>query len=191
MQVAAWERSTLYGIVVNPPKRVNFGPIDPPEAREIFIRQGWSAARSTRDCAALAVLAAQQEADGRDRVARAQVAPAGRAGRRRTIYAFYDHVPGRHPQRRRLRQVAAGSRARKPKLLVPQARGPDAPRGGRVTTDVFPADQARRRGYALTITSSPAAADDGVTLTVPLPHLNQVPALRCEWLVPGLLRRRC
>ena len=39
MQVAAWERSTLYGIVVNPKKRVNFGPMKPAGAREIFIRQ--------------------------------------------------------------------------------------------------------------------------------------------------------
>jgi ATP-dependent helicase HrpA len=35
----AFERSTLYGIVVDPKKRVNFGPMIPAEAREIFIRQ--------------------------------------------------------------------------------------------------------------------------------------------------------
>ncbi|MBV2162673.1 MAG: ATP-dependent RNA helicase HrpA, partial [Comamonas sp.] len=40
MQVVAFERSTLYGIVINPKKRVNFGPMNPKEAREIFIRQG-------------------------------------------------------------------------------------------------------------------------------------------------------
>ena len=40
MQAIAFERSTLYGIVVNPKKRVNYGPMNPADAREIFIRQG-------------------------------------------------------------------------------------------------------------------------------------------------------
>ena len=40
MQAVAFERSTLYGIVVHPKKRVNYGPMNPEEARELFIRQG-------------------------------------------------------------------------------------------------------------------------------------------------------
>ncbi|MFB0936299.1 MAG: DUF3418 domain-containing protein, partial [Propionivibrio sp.] len=40
MQAVAFERSTLYGIVVNPKKRVNYGPMNPAEARELFIREG-------------------------------------------------------------------------------------------------------------------------------------------------------
>jgi ATP-dependent helicase HrpA len=39
MQAIAFERVTLYGIVVDPRRRVNFGPLDPSQAREIFIRQ--------------------------------------------------------------------------------------------------------------------------------------------------------
>jgi ATP-dependent helicase HrpA len=34
----------------------------------------------------------------------------------------------------------------------------------------------------------PGDEADGVTLRVPLPLLNAVPAARCEWLVPGLLQ---
>ncbi|TRZ94103.1 MAG: DUF3418 domain-containing protein, partial [Rhodocyclaceae bacterium] len=34
------------------------------------------------------------------------------------------------------------------------------------------------------------AVDDGVTLTLPLAALNQLPANRCEWLVPGLLKEK-
>jgi len=37
----------------------------------------------------------------------------------------------------------------------------------------------------------PGAADDGVTLLVPLPALNQIDAVVCEWLVPGLLEEKC
>lgn len=39
MQAIAFERITLYGIVVDARRRVNFGPLNPQEAREIFIRQ--------------------------------------------------------------------------------------------------------------------------------------------------------
>jgi ATP-dependent helicase HrpA len=39
-QVAADEKVTLYGLPVVPRRRVNYGPIDPPAARELFIRHG-------------------------------------------------------------------------------------------------------------------------------------------------------
>src|SRR5262249_38772705 len=36
--VAAYERVTLYGLTLVPRRRVNYGPINPKEAREVFIR---------------------------------------------------------------------------------------------------------------------------------------------------------
>jgi HrpA-like RNA helicase len=81
MQVAGWERTTLYGIVINPKRRIHYGPMAPAEAREIFIRQGLVAEEIDESRQALAVLPAQPEADPRDREDRAQAAPAGRAGR--------------------------------------------------------------------------------------------------------------
>ncbi|MGZ8251846.1 MAG: ATP-dependent RNA helicase HrpA, partial [Methylophilaceae bacterium] len=38
-QVAAWERVSLYGLTIIPKRRVHYGPIDPKESREIFIRE--------------------------------------------------------------------------------------------------------------------------------------------------------
>ncbi|MDP2693771.1 MAG: ATP-dependent RNA helicase HrpA, partial [Gallionella sp.] len=38
-QVAAYERSTLHGLLLNARKRVHYGPMNPAESREIFIRQ--------------------------------------------------------------------------------------------------------------------------------------------------------
>ncbi len=38
-QVAAWERSTLYGLLINPKKRVYYGPMNVAESRAVFIRQ--------------------------------------------------------------------------------------------------------------------------------------------------------
>ena len=42
----------------------------------------------------------------------------------------------------------------------------------------------------LTYHHDPGASDDGVTMSVPLASLNQIPANRCEWLVPGLLKEK-
>ncbi len=48
MQVSAWERATLYGIVIDPKRRIHYGPLAPAEAREIFIRQALVGASTRR-----------------------------------------------------------------------------------------------------------------------------------------------
>jgi ATP-dependent helicase HrpA len=59
-----------------------------------------------------------------------------------------------------------------------------------ITTDRFrPAWRCSARSSS-SPTCEPGEADDGVTLTVPLAMLNQIPANRCEWLVPGLLEEK-
>ena len=44
--------------------------------------------------------------------------------------------------------------------------------------------------YALTYHFEPGSPRDGVTLTLPLAQLNQIPVLRMEWLVPGLIKEK-
>ena len=60
-----------------------------------------------------------------------------------------------------------------------------------VTTDLFP-KQVEMRGVtmALTYHFEPGTPRDGVTLTVPLYALNQIDPVRCEWLVPGMLKEK-
>jgi ATP-dependent helicase HrpA len=77
-QVTASERATLYGLVVYSQRRINYGKINPAEAREIFIRD----ALVGGDFETRAVLRAQPEAGARDREPGTQVAPPGRAGGR-------------------------------------------------------------------------------------------------------------
>jgi ATP-dependent helicase HrpA len=58
-----------------------------------------------------------------------------------------------------------------------------------ITTDNFPPTLALGPNrYQLEYHFEPGSARDGVTLNVPLALLNQVPAARTEWLVPGLLK---
>jgi ATP-dependent helicase HrpA len=60
-----------------------------------------------------------------------------------------------------------------------------------ITTDAFPpVFEYKNQSWHLAYKHDPGSADDGVTLSLPLATLNQLPATRCEWLVPGLLREK-
>ena len=60
-----------------------------------------------------------------------------------------------------------------------------------VTTVAFP-HHLRVGGvdYALSYHFEPGSPRDGVTLSLPLAQLNQIPVLRMEWLVPGLMKEK-
>ena len=63
----------------------------------------------------------------------------------------------------------------------------------RALRDLTAEELFRRRGetvYVLEYHFEPGSPRDGVTLNVPLALLNQVPAARTEWLVPGLLKEK-
>jgi len=45
--------------------------------------------------------------------------------------------------------------------------------------------------YPLSYHFEPGHAEDGVSVTIPVSILHQVPAARLEWLVPGMLRDKC
>ena len=60
-----------------------------------------------------------------------------------------------------------------------------------ITTQNFPPSlELGPNRYALEYHFEPGSARDGVTMNVPLALLNQVPAARSEWLVPGLLKEK-
>jgi len=60
-----------------------------------------------------------------------------------------------------------------------------------ITTENFPhAMQIGTNRFVLEYHFEPRSPKDGMTMTVPVALLNQVPAARCEWLVPGLLKEK-
>jgi len=185
-QVAAWERSTLYGLVINPKKRVHYGPMNPEEAREVFIRQALVDGefnthapffahnrKLIRDIEALEHKSRRPDVLVDDEL----------------IYAFYDsRVPEgihngaafEHWRKQAERDDPKFLFLKKDDLMRHEAAG--------ITTDQFP-PQLEMNGvsYALAYHFAPGQKDDGVTLTAPQPLLNQVSIARCEYLVPGLL----
>ncbi len=193
MQAVAFERSTLYGIVVNPKKRVNFGPMNPQEAREIFIRQGLVGGEIAEEFARRWAFFTHNHKLMLD------IETLEHKSRRpdvlvddELIFAFYDQIipPGiydgasfDHWRKDAERENTALLQLKREDLMRHEAAG--------VTTEAFP-HQIKLGGveFALSYHFEPGDAKDGVTMTVPLAQLNQIPAARCEWLVPGLLKEK-
>ncbi|OZV81022.1 ATP-dependent helicase [Micromonospora echinospora] len=183
--VLAYEKVTLYGIPLVTGRKVNFGRIDPGLSRELFIRHAlvegdWSTHHQFwRDNQKL--LTEIEELEHRARRRDILVDD-------ETIFAFYDQripadvVSGRHfdawwkKTRREQPDLLTFTR----ELLV------NAGRGGVDEAD-YP-DEWRSDGVTLPLTYrfEPGTPTDGVTVDIPLPLLNQVPAESFDWQVPGL-----
>ena len=190
-QVSAWERSTLYGLIINPKKRVHYGPMNPQEAREVFIRQALVAGefntqapffaynqKLVRDIEALEHKSRRPDVLVDDEL----------------IFAFYD---ARIPQEfngHGMHNGATFEHWRKqverdePKMLFLKKDDLMRHEAAGITTDQFPPQlEMNNVSYALAYHFAPGQKDDGVTLTAPQALLNQVSIARCEYLVPGLL----
>jgi len=193
MQVAGWERTTLYGIVINPKRRIHYGPLAPAEAREIFIRQGLVGEEIDEAYAKRWPFYQHNQKQIRD------IEHLEHKQRRQDvlvddelIFAFYDSIipEGIH-------NGATFDHWRKeaerdnPKLLFLAKDDLMRHSAAGVTTEAFP-HHLKLGGveYALTYHFEPGSPRDGVTLTLPLAQLNQIPAGRMEWLVPGLLKEK-
>lgn len=193
MQVAGWERTTLYGIVINPKRRIHYGPLAPAEAREIFIRQGLVGEEIEESFAKRWPFFQHNQKQIRE------IEKIEHKQRRQDvlvddelIFAFYDHLipEGIHNGATfdHWRKTAEQENAKllflaKDDLMRHSAAG--------VTTEAFPHKlKAGGVEYALTYHFEPGSPRDGVTLTLPLAQLNQIPAARMEWLVPGLIKEK-
>ena len=193
MQVAAWERTTLYGIVVTPKRRVHYGPLAPAEARDIFIRQCLVGGEVEESYARRWGFWQHNQKLIRD------IEHLEHKQRRQDvlvdeelIFAFYDQrIPAdlhngaafehwRKTAERENPQLLHLSRA---ELMRHSAAG--------ITTEAFP-PRLRLNGveYPLSYHFEPGSPRDGVTLSVPLAQLNHLPAARLEWLVPGLIKEK-
>ena len=186
-RVAAEEQSTLYGLVINPNRRVNYGPIAPAEARPIFIRE--ALVHGELDTAGdflrhnLALVAELESLEDRARV-RDIVAEEA------VVYDFYDaRVPADVYDGPTFEAWRKRAEPRAPDLLYLDRETLLQRPADEVSSGAYP-DHLAFGGLRLPLTYrfEPGAEDDGVTLTVPQAALSQIPPGRCEWLVPGMRR---
>ncbi|SDJ67666.1 ATP-dependent RNA helicase HrpA [Microbulbifer yueqingensis] len=193
-QVMAYEKISLYGLVLVEKRRIHFGKLDPKTAREVFIRQ------------ALVEQRYDKNRRGKGKFFRHYQALLEELGdleaksRRRDIlvddevvFRFFDErVPADIVNLAGFEHWRKKAEAADPELLfiprellmqqsadhVGEAQFPDTLQAGGIE---FPL------GYHF----EPGAVDDGVSIQVPVGALHQVPAARLSWLVPGLLRDKC
>ncbi|HKB61063.1 MAG TPA: DUF3418 domain-containing protein [Gallionellaceae bacterium] len=185
-QVAAWERSTLYGLVINPKKRVHYGPMNPEESREVFIRQ----ALVTGEFNSQAPFFAHNQ-----RLIREIEALEHKARRpdvlvdEELIYAFYDaRLPAGLHNGADFEKWRKEAERGNPRLLFLKRDDLMRHEAEGITTGQFPPQLVMNGvSYALAYHFAPGEKNDGVTLAIPQALINQVSPGRCEWLVPGLL----
>lgn len=185
-QVAAYEKVTLYGVTIVPRRRVNYGPINPSEARKIFLRfalvEGDFETRAPfwRHNRELIEYVRYLETKSRRRDILVD---------EEAIYVFYaQRVPSGIHSRPQLEKWLRMATRGDPKLLHMRLDDVMQRDAAEVTTQAFPDDfQVGATRLPLEYRFDPGASGDGITLTVPLSLVNQVSPERCEWLVPGLL----
>jgi ATP-dependent helicase HrpA len=188
-EVIALERGTLYGVPVYFDRRVPFGPIDPRLARDIFIQsalvEGELETRAPFLDHNRRLVAEIERLEHKSRRPDILVDEA-------LIHRFYDaRIPADiHGSADFERWRAQAERARPRLLFLSRAELMRHEAAGITSENFPPALELGPNRLPLEYHFEPGSARDGVTLTVPLALLNQVPAARTEWLVPGLLKEK-
>jgi ATP-dependent helicase HrpA len=188
-QVSAYERATLYGLVVYSQRRINYGVINPSDAREIFIRDGLVGGDFETRAPFFAhnqkLIREIENLEHKSRRVDVLVDDS-------LIAAFYDKlIPADVCNGIAFEKWHKDATAKTPKLLFLNRDDLMRHEAAGVTTDLFP-KQMIIAGVEMVLSYhfEPGTPRDGVTLSVPLYVLNQVSADRCDWLVPGMLKEK-
>ncbi len=187
--VAAYESVSLYGLPLAARRRVDYGPVAPQEARDIFIRQAL-----LDGAEGPARAAAQGEFIEANRALRRELEGLEAKTRRRDILAdeerqaaFYaGRIPATVSSVAGFEQWRTQAERRDPRLLYMSR----ADLMLREVTDVedgrFPDTlEVGANRLPLRYRFEPGEADDGVTLVVPDLLLDALQADQIAWLVPG------
>jgi ATP-dependent helicase HrpA len=180
---------TLYGLLIVPRRRVNYGPIDPVLSRELFIRHALVEGEYATNAPFFA----------HNRELLEEVALLEAKSRRRdilvdeeTLFAFYDErlppdiYSGKAFEKWR-KQAERGN----PRLLYLERESLMRHGAEGITGKQFP-ERFDYQGLALPLEYhfEPGHPADGVTLLLPLAVLAQLKPASFEWLVPGLLKEK-
>lgn len=189
-QVTAYERVTLYGLTVVPKRRINFGAIKPKEARDVFIRSALVAGEFVTKAPFFAhnrqlindIEALEHKARRQDVLVDDQ-----------EIYQFFDAlIPEQICNGAGFEKWRKQAEQQNPQLLHLTREYLMRHTAGSVTEEQFPESMSLNDGneVPLNYRFEPGHALDGVTVTIPLPQLNQLQVAHFDHLVPGLVREK-
>nr|MBX2808891.1 ATP-dependent RNA helicase HrpA [Cellvibrionaceae bacterium] len=201
-QVMAYEKTTLYGLVLAAKKRVSYGRIDPVVARETFIRTALVEGRygdHKRVQAALRQLESEHFFLWQQQLL-SQLHDLEAKSRRRDIVVdeqvvfdfYHQRIPdtvvnldGFEHWRQQI-ETELPQHLFIPRTLLMQHQAAD------ITEAQFPNRlRINDRWFPLVYHFDPGHQDDGVSVQVPVQLLHLLSAEPLEWLVPGLLREKC
>ncbi len=185
-QVSAYEQVSLFGLLIVPRRRVNYGPIDPVVSRELFIRHAlvegdWLCRHSFfSENRQLLEEVEQMEAKSRRRDILVD---------EEVLYAFYDaRIPEGIYSGKSFDKWWKGAQRETPQLLNLTREDLLRDEEASISEKAFPSTlQVGSMALKLDYHFEPGHPADGVTLIVPLAAVPQLEAARFEWLVPGLL----
>ncbi|MFM1897169.1 MAG: ATP-dependent helicase HrpA [Pseudomonadota bacterium] len=189
-QVLAWEKTTLYGLVLTDRQPINYGPLDPAVARELFIREALLERQlDTRmpfyrhNLRLLADLEKDEE-------------KARRHGwildERRLLEFYTQRIPEQVWDGQTFHHWYSRAQRRDPRLLEIKVSDLVAEETAAQLARDFP-DQARVHNNRLPIhyAFAPGTSADGACIDVPRALLSQLQQQDLDWAVPGQLRERC
>ncbi len=188
-QVSAMERGTLYGLTVYSQRRIHYGPINPDEARDIFIKD--ALVKGDYDTKAAFFRHNQQlvkEIENIEHRSRKHDVLVDES----LIAAFYDQtIPKGIFNGISFEKWLKTAVKDNPKVLFLNKDDLMRHEAAGITTDLFP-KTINPAGIEMSLDYhfEPGSPRDGVTLSIPIYALNQVSAERCEWLVPGMLKEK-
>jgi ATP-dependent helicase HrpA len=186
-KVMAWEQVSLFGLVIVEKRRVHFAPLDPVQARKVFILE--ALVRGELDTRS-GFMAHNEEI-------RASVEQMEEKRRKRDVLAHEDaqtaFFEARIPEdvhssasfEKWLKQI--GKKGRQQLFLAQDVLLRD--NAGEAPVGQFPDSmEIGEHRFPLTYRFEPGHEHDGVCLDIPLEFLNILNPGRLEWLVPGMLR---
>ncbi|WP_455210943.1 ATP-dependent RNA helicase HrpA [Kaarinaea lacus] len=185
--VVAYESVSLYGLIINPKRRVNYGPIDAKTSREIFIR------------AALVERQLNSKLDFyvANELLISEVEELEAKARRRDILIddqnliqFYEErLPHNILDQVSLQRWYKTANDNEKQALFLSKEFLTQSSADQAHEALFP-DHMLIDGLALPLSYhfEPGHPEDGVTVNVPAVVLQQLPPEPFEWLVPGMLR---
>ncbi|MDH5767134.1 MAG: ATP-dependent RNA helicase HrpA, partial [Gammaproteobacteria bacterium] len=185
-QVSADQKTTLNGLIINPKRKVNYGPIKPVEAREIFIRS--ALVQGDFHCNAeffkhnRSLIDELESLEAKSRRQDILVDDS-------TLFDFYDqHLPENIYNAPAFNHWLKQQLEKHPKILFLQRDDLMQHDAAHITDNQFP-DALEMNGsfYPLEYHFNPSHQRDGITLITPAAGLATINSQRCEWLVPGML----
>jgi len=192
-QVVAWERVTLHGLLIHAKRRVHYATMDARLSREILIRHALVLGEVNEDWLRKWRFLQHNQKLMRD------IEHMEHKSRRpdvlvdeELIHAIFDaRVPEGITSLAAFDKWRREAELKEPKLLFLEREQLMRHEAAGITTDAFPRTmEFKSQSWRYAYVHDPGAALDGVTLSIPIADLNRVPATRCEWLVPGLLKEK-